>query len=104
MTAVTSTSLPQTMSQPTPSTISSGSTSLPGNSNRHPPQTRHQAAVCQGAGFKAKRPVNFQAVVQLLDVLDEATEELQCEESVEEADPMEEVHKIVKEFQDSPNV
>ena len=41
MTAVTKTSLPQIMSQPTLYTISSGSTSLPVNPGRGPPQTRH---------------------------------------------------------------
>ena len=34
----------------------------------------------QGARFKVNRPVNNQVVVQLLDVLEEVTEELQCEE------------------------
>ena len=57
----------------------------------------------QGARFKVNRPVISQAVVQLLDVQDKVTEELQCEESMEEADSMEEVHEIVKEFQDFPN-
>ena len=37
-------------------------------------------------------PVNSQAVVQLLDVLGKVTEELQCEESMEEANLMEKVH------------
>ena len=37
MTAVTSTSLPQTASQPTLLTISSGSTSLPVNTGGEPP-------------------------------------------------------------------
>ena len=40
--------------------------------------------------------------MQLFDVLDEATEELLCEESVEEASSMKEVNEIVKEFQESP--
>ena len=45
ITAVNSTSFPQTTSQPTLSTISSGSISLPGNPGRGPLQTRCQAAV-----------------------------------------------------------
>ena len=77
VTAVTSTSLSQTTSQPTPSATSSGSTSLPTNPGRGPPQTRHQAAVSQDARFIVNRPVTSQAVVQLLDVLDEVTAELQ---------------------------
>ena len=36
-------------------------------------------------------------------MLDEVTEEFQCEESMEEAGSIEEVHDIVKEFQESPN-
>ena len=56
----------------------------------------------QGARFKANRPVTSQAIVQLLNVLDEVTEELQCKESVEETSKMEEVHEIVKDFQESP--
>ena len=55
----------------------------------------------QGARFKVSRPVTSQTVVQLLDVLDEVTEELQCKESVEEFNLVEEVHEIVEEFQDS---
>ena len=102
MTVVTSTSLPQTMAQPTSSTISSGSTSLPVNPGRGPPQTRHQAVVSQAARFKVNRPITSQAVVQLLDELDKVTEELQCKESIEEANLMEKVHEIVKEFQESP--
>ena len=58
----------------------------------------------QGARFKVNRPVTSQAVVQLLDVLDKVTEKIQCEECVEEADPMEEVHEIVEEFQKSPQL
>ena len=38
--------------------------------------------------------------MQLLDVLDKVTEELQCEEGIE-AGMMEEVHEILKEFQES---
>ena len=57
----------------------------------------------QSVRFKANRPVTNQAVVQLLDILDEVTEELQCKEGAEEANPMEEVFEIVKEFQESPN-
>ena len=78
------------------------STSLPVNPCRGPPQTRHQAAVSQSARFKINRPVTTQAVGQLLDVLDEVTQ-LQCEESIEEANLMEEVHEIVKEFQSPTN-
>ena len=37
-------------------------------------------------------------------MLHEVTEELQCEESMEEASLMEEVHEIVKEFQESPQL
>ena len=102
MTTVTSTSSPQNTSHPTPSTISSGSTSLPVHQGRDPPQTRHQAAVSQGARFKVNRPVTSQADIQLLNVQDDITEELQCKESIEEANLMEEVHKIVEEFQESP--
>ena len=40
--------------------------------------------------------------MQLLGMLDDITEELHCKESVEEASSMEEVHEIVKEFQESP--
>ena len=57
----------------------------------------------QGARFKINRPATSQAVVQLLDVLDEVTEELQCKESIEEVDLMEEVYEIVKISQKSPN-
>ena len=92
--------MPQTTSQPTPST-SSGSILLPVNPGRGPPQTMHLAAVSQCARFKVNRPATSQAAVQLLDVLDYVTEELQCEESVE-VDSMEEVHETVKECQDSP--
>ena len=56
----------------------------------------------QGSRFKANRPVTSQAVVQLLDVLDKLTEDLQCKESVEEAYSIKEVHEIVKEFQKFP--
>ena len=35
-------------------------------------------------------------------MLDKVTEELQCEETAEEADSMKEVHEIVKEFQEYP--
>ena len=56
----------------------------------------------RGAKFKVNRPVTSQAVVQLFDVLDAVTEEFQCEESMEEASLMEEVHEIVKEFQEFP--
>ena len=52
--------------------------------------------------FKVNRPVTRQAVVQLCDVLDEVTEKLEYEESTEEAGSVEEVHEIVKEFQNSP--
>ena len=55
----------------------------------------------QSARFKANRPVTIQVVVQLLDMLDEITEELHCQECMEEASSMEEVNEIVKEFQDS---
>ena len=72
------------------------------NPKRGPSQTRHQAAVSQGASCKANRPVTSHAVVQLLDVLDEVTEELQCEESMEKVSSIEEVHEIAKEFQESP--
>ena len=88
------------MSQPTPSTISLGSTSLQVIPGRGPPHTRGQAAVSQGARFKVKRYVTSQAAVKLLDVLDEVTEELQCKDSMEEVDSVEEVHEIVKEFQE----
>ena len=57
----------------------------------------------QGVRFKVNRPVTSQAVVQLLDVLDKVTEELQCKENMEEAGSMEEVHEIVEEFQEFPN-
>ena len=59
--------------------------------------------VSQGAMFKVTRPVTSQAVVQLHDVLDKVTEELQCEESVEEANSVEEVHEIVEDYQESPS-
>ena len=51
-----------------------------------------------GTRFQVNRPVTSQAEVQLLDVLDEDTEELQCEESIEDTNLMEEVHETVKEF------
>ena len=56
----------------------------------------------QGFRIKVNRPVTSQAVVQLLGVLDKVTEELQCEESLKEANSIEEVHEIVKGFQESP--
>ena len=56
----------------------------------------------QGARFKVSGPVTNQAVVQMLDVLYVVTEALKCEESVKEANSIEEVHEIVKEFQESP--
>ena len=56
----------------------------------------------QGARFKVNRTVTSQAVVQQLDVLDEVTEELKCKQTVEETNSMEELHEIVKEFQESP--
>ena len=40
----------------------------------------------QGARFKINRPATSQAVVQLLDVLDEVTKEPQCKESIEEVE------------------
>ena len=95
LTSVTSASLSQTMFWPTQPTISSASTSLPVNPGRGPP-------VSQGARFKVNRHVTSQAVVQLLDFLDEFTEELQCKENIEEVDSMEKVHKIIKEFQEFP--
>ena len=52
----------------------------------------------QGSRFKINRLVTSQAVVQLLNVLDEVTEEMQCEESIEEANLMVEVHELVEEF------
>ena len=55
----------------------------------------------QGARFKVNRPTTRQAVVQLLDVLDKRTKEMQWEESIEEVNSMEEVHKIVDVFQES---
>ena len=58
----------------------------------------------QGAKFKINRPATSQAVVQLLDMLDEVTEELQCEENIEESGLMVEVCEIVKEFQESPQL
>ena len=89
VTNVTSTSLPPATSWPTSSATSSGSTSHPTYLGRGPLQSRHQAAVSQGARFKVNRPLTSQGVVQLLDVLDEDTEEMQCKESVEEAGSME---------------
>ena len=68
------------------STIISGSTSLAVNAGIGPPQTIHQSAVSQGTWFKVNRPVTSQAVGQLLDVLDEVKEEIQCEERIEEVD------------------
>ena len=62
-TALTSTSLPPTMSHTTPAATSSGSAYLPPNSGRGPPQARHQAAVSQGVRFKTNRPVTSQALV-----------------------------------------
>ena len=41
--------------------------------------------------------------MQLLDMIDEVTEELQCEEGIEESNSMEEVHEIVEEFQEPPS-
>ena len=103
VTTMASTSLQPNMSSPTQSATSSGNTSHPVNPNRGPPQTKHQAAVSQGARVKANRPVTSQAVVQLLDVLDEITERIQCEESAEETNSVEEVHDIAKQFQESPH-
>ena len=100
VTSLTSTSSPPTPFLPTPFATSSGSTVYPG---RGPPQTRHQEAVYQGAMCKANRPVTSQAVVQLFDMPDVVSEELQCKESIEEARSVEKVHKIVKEFQESPH-
>ena len=37
----------------------------------------------------------------MLDILDEVTEKLQCKESVEEANSVEEVHEIAEQFQKS---
>ena len=48
VTAATNTSKTPSTSLPTPSTISSESTSHPANANRGPLQARHQAAVSQG--------------------------------------------------------
>ena len=56
----------------------------------------------QGARFKVNRATTSQAVVQMLDIQDEVTEEMQCKKSVEEVDQVEKVHEIVKEFQESP--
>ena len=56
----------------------------------------------QGARFKINGPVTSQVIVQLLDVLDEVAEELQCKENVKEVDLLEEVHEIVKKLQESP--
>ena len=75
MTTVTSTSSPPTTSLPYPSATSSGSTAHQVNPSKGSPQTRCQVAVSQGARFKAYRPVTSQAVVLMLDVLDEVTEE-----------------------------
>ena len=47
------------------------------------------------------RSATSHPVVQLLDVLDEVSEELQCEKNVE-AGSMGEVHEIIEEFQESP--
>ena len=55
----------------------------------------------QGARFKINRPATIEAVVQLLDMLDKVNKELQSKENVEEADLMEEIYKIVEEFQES---
>ena len=96
VTTVASTSSLPNMSLPTPSTTSSGNTSHPVNQSRGPLQSRHQAAVYPGVRAKVNRPATSQAVVQLLEVLDEVTEELQCEESTEEANSVEEVHETAE--------
>ena len=59
-------------------------------------------AVSQGARIKVNKPVTSQVVVHLLHMLDEVTEELQWEESMEEPSSVEKVHEIVEEFQESP--
>ena len=43
-----------------------------------------------------------QAVVHLLDAIDEVKGELQCEETSEEANSVKEVHEIVEESQEPP--
>ena len=102
VTAVTSISTAPMMSLTTPPMTSWGSTSHSVNLSRSPPWTKCQAAVSQGGRLRANRPFTSQAVVYLLDLLDEVTEEVQCEESMEEASIME-VHEIIEEFQESPN-
>ena len=99
-TAVASTSLPPKTFLPTPSTTSSGNIPPKGNPNRVPPQTKSLAAETQGGRVKINRPVTSQVVVQLLNVLDEVTEEIQCEEIAEEANSVEEVLEIAEQFQD----
>ena len=100
VTNVASLSSPSTMSLPTPTVTSPGSAQHSINPNRGPTQTLHQAVTSQGARFKTHRLVTHQEVVQLLDMIDE---ELQCEETTQEANSMKEVHEIVEEFQDSCN-
>ena len=54
----------------------------------------------QGAKFKVdNRPITSQAVVQLHDMLGEVTEELQSEESMEEASSLDEICEIPEEPQ-----
>ena len=76
VTSVASTSLPPPVSLSTPTVTSLVSIPHLVNPNRGPPWARHQAAMSQGARFKANRPATSEVVVQLLDTLDEVTEEL----------------------------
>ena len=102
MTTVARTSLNPTTSLPTPTVTGPGDDPHSVNPNRGPPQTWHQAVMSQGARFNGNKPVTSQVVVQLLDVIDEVTEELQCKGNTEEANSMEEIHEIVDKFQELP--
>ena len=77
VTTVTSTSLPPTTSLHILTATSPGSALHSVNPDRGPPQTWYIAVTSQSARHKANKPVTSQAVVQLLDVIDEVMEELQ---------------------------
>ena len=59
--------------------------------------------VSQGTRFKANRPVTSQVLLQLLDMLDEVTEELQCKESMEELAQWRKSMKLSNNLRNPPN-
>ena len=99
--AVTNTPATQVGARSAPATTitPSTSTSAPVDITRVPPQMRHQTVALQGASLKVNLSATSQAMVQLLEVINKVTEELQDEEELEGADLVDLVNETVEESQ-----